>query len=224
MARLPNRGTHVTSFEQSEMIRRCLAGETCQSPGLEFGLSRSYVSRMLKRKGVPTGRSGTSRLTFAQERDIARLYLKGMAARLRAGGMRPGNRSFVCKALAKSAHFWRGLIDGDGSIGFYNNTPVLQVVGGWKLLHQFSRYIRRFLPWRVPKINKCAGIWHLSIYGPDADFMIRKLYLCGGPGLDRKSQKARTVIFQMASRTTKCNGYKYRRYPAVKACSRSGGI
>jgi len=42
--------------------------------------------------------------------------------------------------LSNSKHFWRGMIDGDGCIGYCNGYPRLTLVGGTKLLEQFNEF------------------------------------------------------------------------------------
>ena len=45
------------------------------------------------------------------------------------------------KRLLKSRHFWRGYIDGDGSIGYYKNGPNFSVLANDLMMKEFHKYI-----------------------------------------------------------------------------------
>jgi hypothetical protein len=107
--------------------------------------------------------------------------------------------------LAGSRHFWRGVVDGNGSLGnyFVNSTsarkrPRLRLVGSQRLLEAFNGFLTSH------GITGLAVHPHKSIYsigttaGP-AVRIIDLLYRDAPTALDRKAARAHDILGEAAS-------------------------
>lgn len=124
-----------------------------------------------------------------------------VCSRLKSLGMRSHNRSLACDALAASPHFWRGLVDGDGSVG----TPKrrlhqsatrarLQVVGGEQLLTQLAAFLAPITAPYSPVVGPHKSIWHVVVSGPPAARALAVLYPPGSTALARKATIAAQAV------------------------------
>lgn len=99
----------------------------------------------------------------------------------------------VSDLLAKSPDFWRGIIDGDGTVNFAKNRgllyPHIGVGGSQALMHQFQSFIQHHLG-KSPKIGTCRSIFRIALNGGVAQDLIGVLYGRPGPALPRKAQAA----------------------------------
>jgi hypothetical protein len=105
--------------------------------------------------------------------------------------------------VAQSPSFWRGLIDGDGSIGWVRRTrrrdrrACLCVLGGRLLLEQWARFVVDSVGGPSPRVRATAGtrILHESVLtGSRAWRMLEVLYGRGGPALERKRKMALDIL------------------------------
>ena len=99
----------------------------------------------------------------------------------------------VSDLLAQSPDFWRGVVDGDGTVNFAKNRgvlyPHLGVGGSQPLMHQFQSFIQHHLG-KSPKIGTCRSIFRIALNGGAAQDLIGVLYGRPGPALPRKAQAA----------------------------------
>ncbi len=99
----------------------------------------------------------------------------------------------VCKELEYNRHFWRGVVDGDGSIGTnkkeYN---FFQLLGSFELMSQFKKYIN-FITNRV-NVKKSGNIYRVSTTRGPAKLIIQNLYENTSVYLDRKRKIADSII------------------------------
>ena len=58
------------------------------------------------------------------------------------------------KRLLKSIHFWRGLIDGDGSIGYSRGEPIFSLIANELMVKEFHNYIYKYILYNVKYIGK----------------------------------------------------------------------
>jgi hypothetical protein len=138
---------------------------------------------------IKSGRSvGIS--VFCSRYMVDRLIRLGITAR-------KSHTAGACGALASSPDFWRGCIDGDGSIGVYRNYAELSLCGASeRLLRQFRRFIRKHFPKCNASVRAGKGCLRITMSGPMATEMIRLLYERPGPGLARKRLRAKSITGQ----------------------------
>jgi hypothetical protein len=143
---------------------------------------------------VPTQNGGNGiQLQFRSEKIVSRLRELGM----------DGLNSDPIEKLYKSKDFWRGVIDGDGSIGKYRDPKSgkkeryyasIRLVGGYVLLNRFADFIKKI----DPKINNAVmphkSIFNISFGGKTAEKVISVLYDGAKLGLDRKVNAAMNIL------------------------------
>ncbi len=100
--------------------------------------------------------------------------------------------------LVNSRHFWRGIVDGDGSIGRggrNKNLPRFQFSGTKKLCQQFLASTNRNCNnvFRNVSIKECNNLWHIQTMGSNAAQVIDWLYHDNIVALQRKQQLAGVV-------------------------------
>jgi len=88
--------------------------------------------------------------------------------------------------LASSRDFWRGVADGDGSLGLYGGKPHLRVVGTEWLMSAFRSFIvdRHHICHATVRPHK--SIYEVHLCGPSAANAVSLLYRDAGTALDRK--------------------------------------
>jgi len=106
---------------------------------------------------------------------------------------RKSHTASVHSSLSNNVHFWRGMIDGDGSIGIYPNhakkTARVELVGSIFVIFAFCRFVKQALGLTVnPKQNK--GIHRVQIGGKPAAQVVNLLYEDAITALDRKALSA----------------------------------
>ena len=94
--------------------------------------------------------------------------------------------------IADSPHFWRGVIDGDGWVGINKtqNSPCLQLVGGYPLLSQFVKYIHSVYPAYNGSVRPHKSIFTVELSGCTAFAIIKNLYSNPLVVLERKYNAA----------------------------------
>jgi hypothetical protein len=98
------------------------------------------------------------------------------------------------KKLANNVAFWRGVVDGDGSVWIVKNTlPCLQLVGSHETCSGFLQYVKS---WRYTRatIYKAVNIWKVSFAGSTAFHVIKRLYGNCTIALPRKAEVARRIL------------------------------
>jgi len=106
------------------------------------------------------------------------------------------------KALLFNPDYWRGEMDGDGSIwiakgnnpGEYD--PAISLVGGEYLITKFAEFVRSFTTTKANPSQNKFGMWRLSLKCKPALDTIRKLYSGCDPAyaLDRKLARANRIL------------------------------
>ena len=112
-------------------------------------------------------------------------------------------KSFTAEVigLEYNRDFWRGCIDGDGSIGFVKSKtaksgilPVICFCGGIQIVSQFRKFCTTICPEISAKINKHKNIYTINIGGKRAKTIVRILYKNSNTFLDRKYSKAMKMM------------------------------
>jgi hypothetical protein len=116
-------------------------------------------------------------------------------------GMRnPGLESAACPEARRSPDFWRGVVDGDGSLGLAvrpngRRFAYLQLVGGEALMAQFAEFVREVCPrYRGQGTRPHGNIHRVSLGGRTARALAGVLYGDGGVALPRKRARATEIL------------------------------
>jgi hypothetical protein len=108
--------------------------------------------------------------------------------------------------VASSAHFWRGLIDGDGTVtwnsrrstdGTIHRRPYVQVLGSKALLDQWCEFVVATIGGARPSVRPKPGtrVLHMTtLIAIRAWRMLAVLYDTPGPALERKASAAREML------------------------------
>lgn len=98
--------------------------------------------------------------------------------------------------LENDISFWRGMVDGDGSIGIYNNKPNLQFYSAsYELALQFNNFIKSKIPTYGGNItNNKSGGYNVKLNSNQAIKLVKILYEDCSIALDRKLKTANKII------------------------------
>jgi hypothetical protein len=97
--------------------------------------------------------------------------------------------------LEMDRDFWRGAIDGDGSLFFdKRGMPTVALCGSEFLVNQFAAYIKMVSPECVAKPHPATTIFAVSASGSHAYRVAEALYADCCVALDRKLEKAREIL------------------------------
>jgi len=139
-------------------------------------------------------------ISFYDQTPSVRVYRKRLAEKLHEYGLNKSNKTYSAAVnyLMFNRHFWRGVIDGDGSIMNTNRTtPEIRLLGPRDLLRQFAIFVKTIFPNEpVPRIvkRKNENIYRVSIYGYRALELMKILYEDANVYLDRKYERAMKAI------------------------------
>lgn len=118
-------------------------------------------------------------------------------------------KSLIAEArggIENNRHFWRGVIDGDGSVGISHQKflikgrkyeyryPIIQLCGSKRICEQFLEYSKTLAPDCKVHVHRDKGIYGVALSGKFSIPVIRELYNDCSVSLDRKSTKAQEVI------------------------------
>jgi len=101
-------------------------------------------------------------------------------------------------ALVLNRDFWRGVVDGDGSVRYMtvhgNRYPELRLVGSFPLMSQFLSFVQTHAPGQS-NVLKSGSIFLVALVGRRATKMIKVLYAdCSGLALQRKLDTANSIL------------------------------
>lgn len=96
----------------------------------------------------------------------------------------------------ENRHFWRGMVDGDGSIGIQTNKSArVYLCGSKEVCSQFLEYCKKLVPEIKTEVKVSNGdLYRVSISGIKAAKVLRVLYGDSELFLNRKSKKAQEVF------------------------------
>src|ERR1051326_1106333 len=73
-------------------------------------------------------------------------------------------------------HFWRGMVDGDGSIFTSRGKPVVSLCGTYDVCSKFIKFVNDNVRLTSKTPNRDHNIWSTSFSGRFGREVIRKLY------------------------------------------------
>ena len=85
--------------------------------------------------------------------------------------------------------FWRGVIDGDGSI----KKDGINLVGSEELLNQFSEFCKTIAPRSQPRIRRRGNVFVFDLCGPNSALVCYCLYHNRKPLMTRKAERAAAI-------------------------------
>jgi len=124
------------------------------------------------------------------------IHSKRIFMRLGDFGLKP-RKSFTAKAtdlIKDNRHFWRGVVDGDGSL-FITKRKVsgISLVGSFDVVNQFSNFLKNELGSFIP-VYKHKMIFSVQSTGKKALQIMKLLYNESNVYLDRKKEKCNMCI------------------------------
>jgi hypothetical protein len=96
--------------------------------------------------------------------------------------------------LAASRDFWRGCIDGDGTVGISCGIPQVKLVGSKWLLSAFVDFLGPISSRRPLNVRPVRNIYVVSTSYMTAEKVVRRLYAGAGTVLDRKAAAAAALL------------------------------
>jgi len=99
----------------------------------------------------------------------------------------------ACGGMETSRDFWRGEIDGDGSIIFNGRKPYLAARGTRRLMDQFLKFCNDIKPTNI-NIRPEGNIFKVYMNCGNAVRVIDALYRNAATSLDRKAEKAMIIL------------------------------
>jgi len=105
------------------------------------------------------------------------------------------------KLLKKDLDFWRGVIDGDGTVRIdKRGDPYLAAHGSKPLMRQFRLFVLTHFPDFRGNVLRCGTIWRVILHGKKrATKMVQLLYENCDVSLDRKQLAADEIIKRFAT-------------------------
>ncbi len=132
-----------------------------------------------------------------------------LADRMATYGHRSHNQSDPPAALVQSADFWRGMVDGDGTVGSPRRSancparrPILRLVGGQTIMSRFAEFLSPLIAPHVPSIRPQGKIFRIVLTGITAAKALTAIYPPNCFGLPRKVAAAREALAIQAAKAT----------------------
>lgn len=114
------------------------------------------------------------------------------------------NKSLIAQVdfrLENNRDFWRGVVDGDGSLGSYihstrqkNKTPTIQLCGTYNVIEKFCIWSGHKI-----RITQDGSIFKTSYHGEKSLDIIKRLYIDSQIYLDRKYILATKLLYNERS-------------------------
>lgn len=149
----------------------------------------SVISHGINSQGMT--RNEAYKITFHSNKICSDVFKFGITER----------KSLTAKVtyLDKNRHFWRGMIDGDGTIYSrkVDNHMMIYLIGSKDIAHQFYEFIKIFRPYLYskPRLQKKNGnSWDIRVAGKDAAVIMDILYHNAPIALPRKSKHALELV------------------------------
>lgn len=135
------------------------------------------------------------------------VWLQGMENDLKHYGIIPNKTKHpqhVHDSLAGCRHFWRGLVDGDGTVMLVRNRgipyPAVQFGGSQVVAAQFVQFVKQTIDF-TPKIRPCRSIFTVGFNGGPAKDFIRELYRDTDLIIPSKLEKVKACLAWQARRS-----------------------
>lgn len=115
---------------------------------------------------------------------------------------RKTHTAIAAKSLASNRDFWRGCVDGDGSVCLWTYKkhrfgvmPNIMLCGASKgLLDQFQAFCKSSVPESSPIVQRNNAVWRVSMHGRFAISLAKVLYGNCSAALARKQETAQRII------------------------------
>ena len=127
----------------------------------------------------------------------------------------------------ENRHFWRGVVDGDGSLYYMHGRPKLKLIGSEDVVKGFNEFC-----WKncftkratIVKDNRCAGLYYICFNGEEALQISNVLYSDSTVKLIRKYNKyVEFVNFFKVSRCGLKKGIALTKYGTYKVSLKVDG-
>lgn len=120
-----------------------------------------------------------------------------LARTIASHGVVPRRTAPVTPRLLTSRDFWRGVVDGDGTLRA-EAIPSLEVVGRPALMHSFSQYLERMFddgrPVQPYRHSQSTAVVMVGCGGRRAKIAADHLYRHASPALARKAARAARIM------------------------------
>lgn len=132
-------------------------------------------------------------MNLETQNQVVSLYLRGISSpKLAEYGVIPSKsfRTVAPEALCNNKHFWRGLVDADGTIdSFCNGTnvnyPRLRLIGSKILMTQYLDFVKTIVVCKASVLPH-KSIFEVGLGGISAMPVLKNLYHNSSIYLDRK--------------------------------------
>jgi transposase len=182
----------LSRAQRADVVRRYEAGASQQDLAASFGVSVPSVRSLLTRRAVPLRRP----VRTLNEEVFDEITSNRLADRLLDLGR---YADVIDDELVSSRHFWRGVVDGDGSVGAYpfgptqQHRPQLRVVGRLALLRQFTSFLAKNRMSQL-QVHPHKTIYSVGTTGGSAAEIACLLYADASVALKRKAEAAEALI------------------------------
>lgn len=118
-----------------------------------------------------------------------------LATQLEKHGMNKKSSGRVAPDYLKyNRDFWRGVVDGDGWLGIYNNNPTIGLSGGQELLSQYAEFAKLVFPHSRTSVTKNPTCHRVAFYHVMGAQLVQILYKDAIIYLDRKYEIAKKIM------------------------------
>lgn len=142
------------------------------------------------RPGLPP-KNGKASFTVNSDRIVADLARFGVVPN-------KSHTARVIGGLEHDRHFWRGVVDGDGSVRFNGypkfRYPSFELVGSSAMMSQFSAFIETACPGIALRVKPHKNIFRVTASGRTALAILDTLYSGATVALDRKAATAHEML------------------------------
>jgi len=139
---------------------------------------------------------------------------KRLATRLLELGRYDGD---IPAKLRNSRHFWRGVVDGDGSVGRRaGGFPDFQVVGSKRLMDAFLGFLTREGVAARMSVRPSKSIFTVATAGHTAAAIMRVLYDNAPLALNRKARKVMDILAEADARRTQAQEIKASKLETIR--------
>lgn len=132
--------------------------------------------------------------------------------RLQSIGIVKGRGPVLDSFLASSRDFWRGVVDGDGCLGWskpsnprHQSSPYIFAVGHEKQMEQFAAFVRSVSPNVRASVQAVKGVHQFRVGGVYARDLAAVLYRDSTVSLPRKHDEAMKIAEHTGRRVRRCS-------------------
>ena len=148
---------------------------------------RSFIQPDVK---ITHTKENTCRIAFTSNKICEDIWKYGI-------GINKTKEVELSEELIYNRDFWRGVVDGDGYLGYCengNNKHRLEIVGSYSLLSYFIEYCKTIIPNFKNNVRPHKNIYAVRLGGNTAKIILKSLYDKSNIYLDRKKEKYENII------------------------------